>query len=63
MTEHAECSRCHRDLGTYDPSESFTSGFYVVESGRWSRYANVGERFLCDACMWADPAYLAENPR
>jgi hypothetical protein len=58
---HDHCSRCQKDIGVYDPAERFTSGYYVVTEGYWSRFANPGEVFLCDACMWSDPIYRAER--
>ena len=37
-----------------------TAGYYVVTgTGGWAEYAKPGEQFVCDACMWADPAYQA----
>ena len=36
-----------------------TAGYYDVRAGGWAECAKPGEQFVCDACMWADPAYQA----
>ena len=38
-----------------------TSGFYVVDTGSWARFAKENEKILCDACMWTDELYIAER--
>nr|WP_143838143.1 hypothetical protein [Nitrospira cf. moscoviensis SBR1015] len=35
-----------------------TAGYYVAEA--WQKYANPGEVYICDSCMWADPRYIAD---
>jgi hypothetical protein len=36
-----------------------TAGYYVASA--WEKYANrEWEVFICDACMWADPRYIAD---
>ena len=38
-----------------------TGNYYSVWPGcYWNKFARPGEREVCDACMWADPAYQAE---
>ena len=57
----AECSRCKADLTTLMKASlpDMTVGYYVVKSGDWAKFANEGERYLCDACMWKDLRYIA----
>ncbi len=58
----AECSRCKEDLSELMRASrpDMTVGFYQVNEGQWVAFANEGERYLCDACMWKDPRYIAE---
>jgi len=35
-----------------------TAGYYVASA--WQKCANPGEVYICDACMWADPRYIAD---
>jgi hypothetical protein len=59
-TPVVECSRCHAKLDVdYSPDDAFTCGFYAVAVGVWSQFANPGEVFLCDACMWSGPLYIS----
>lgn len=55
------CSRCHTNLpGSVLPDGVMTAGYYDVRgTGGWADYANPGEQFICDSCMWADPRYIA----
>lgn len=58
------CSRCFRDLDEeIRASRKFmglgTIGYYEVVSGYWSQFADPGEKYLCDACVWSDPRYIA----
>ncbi len=41
--------------------DDVTAGYYIVHSGCWHAYADPGEAYLCDACMWADPRYIATH--
>lgn len=34
-----------------------TVGYYDAKG--WPQFANPGEVFICDACMWEDPRYIA----
>lgn len=55
----AFCSRCKKDIsGLMRVRDYGTCGYYEVSHGIWSHYAKPGERYLCDACMWADPRYI-----
>ena len=36
----------------------FTSGYYDVTRA-WKDFARLGEKRVCDNCMWADPKYIA----
>ena len=55
------CSRCHTNLpGSKLPDGGMTAGYYDVRgTDGWADYANPGEQYLCDSCMWADPRYIA----
>jgi hypothetical protein len=55
------CNRCHSNIpGSKLPDGGMTAGCYVVTgTGGWAEYAKPGEQFVCDGCMWADPAYQA----
>lgn len=52
------CDRCEK-LIEGDEGQNFTSGFYIVDQGCWSQFANPYETVVCDECMWADPRYIA----
>lgn len=52
------CDRCHRKFDG-DEGKFFTSGFYYVNCGYWSKFAEPYETVVCDECMWADPRYIA----
>jgi hypothetical protein len=53
------CDRCKKSVEG-DWGEGFTSGFYEVSSGYWSKYARPFETTVCDCCMWCDPQYIAD---
>jgi hypothetical protein len=36
-----------------------TAGYYDVRSGGWAEYAQPGEQFVSDPCIWAHPAFVA----
>ncbi len=60
MIETAVCSRCNKDTGSPLLDGGMTAGYYHVEgTNGWGQFANPGEVFICDACMWADPRYIA----
>jgi hypothetical protein len=59
------CDRCKATVEGLRTMR-FTGGFYEVQADlrtlditSWSRYANPGEKIVCDACMHADPRYIA----
>jgi hypothetical protein len=58
------CSRCHTVLpGSKLPDGGMTAGYYDVRgTNGWADYANPGEQYLCDTCMWADPRYIRDYP-
>jgi hypothetical protein len=58
------CDRCG-DLIDGFRGEHATAGFYdTTGDSWWSKFSNPGEQNVCDACMWADPRYIAEyGPR
>ena len=52
------CDRCGK--GSYEADikeeeESITAGYYRG----WTEFTNPGELIVCDACMHADPRYIA----
>lgn len=53
------CDRCQSDVEGYIDPEGWSAGVYVTTS-YWSKFANPGEKQVCDACMWADPRYIAK---
>jgi hypothetical protein len=60
LSRDGVCSRCHRPIvGFTPPAEGrMTAGYYVASA--WRKYANPGEVYICDACMWDDPRYIAD---
>jgi hypothetical protein len=57
-----KCDRCKQPFDG-DKGPDFTAGYYEVgPTGKaWGQYANPGEIIACDACMWADPRYIAAH--
>lgn len=57
------CSRCLEAIKDFEPpGDGMTAGYYVAAA--WGKYANPGEVYICDACMWADARYIADyGPR
>ena len=55
------CDRCGRTVEGWRESEpiGMTAGYYNVETS-WTKYANPGEKNVCDQCMWEDPRYQAD---
>jgi len=52
------CSRCRRVIADFQPpAGGVTFGYYLAEA--WPKFANPGDVYICDACMWADPRYVA----
>jgi hypothetical protein len=62
------CDRCgktveglHTDADTENNIPGGTSGYYTVDlPSAWVLYANLGEKIVCDECMWSDPRYIAD---
>lgn len=54
------CDRCQKMVPGY-VGGPMSAGVYVVEgeNNQWAKYANPGERIVCDQCMWKDPRYIA----
>lgn len=53
------CSRCKKRIeGFCPPCGGMTAGYYVAAG--WRKYVNPGEVYVCDACMWSDPRYVAD---
>jgi uncharacterized protein (DUF736 family) len=58
------CSRCAEAIPDFAPpvDGEMTAGYYIAAA--WQKYANPGEVYVCDACMWSDPRYVADyGPR
>jgi hypothetical protein len=55
------CDRCKKIVEGLMEEER-TSGFYNVGSSEspWSKYANPGEKVICDGWMWDDPGYILD---
>ena len=54
------CDRCDDEIEGLR-GQFATAGFYdTAGQSWWARYANPGEKIVCDACMWADPRYRAD---
>jgi len=53
------CDRCEQTFDGWETEDGTTCGFYYVTEGCWARFARPYEVVLCDACMWADPGYIA----
>lgn len=55
-----DCSRCHKTIpGSAHHTHGMTAGYYDVRGNSWSEFARPGEEQVCDACMWADPKFIA----
>lgn len=60
------CDRCGKTIeGLHFPADpepgsiGGTSGYYDTSGQTWGQFAKPGEMTVCDACMWADPRYIA----
>lgn len=56
-----DCSRCGKIVDSPPPVKSdvgsMTAGYYVAAS--WPQFANTGEVYICDECVWVDQRYIA----
>lgn len=60
LTEKLTCCRCKKSIdGFKDHLTGTTAGYYEVHEGYWQAFANVGEKIVCDPCMFADERYIA----
>ena len=61
-TKLGVCSRCTKPIRDFEPPKEgeMTAGYYVAAATNWKKYANHGEVYICDACMWSDPRYIAD---
>ena len=62
LLDSVVCSRCQKGVeGSHpeDSSSGCTAGYYDCRSGPWAEFSGVSEDFLCDACMFKDPKYIA----
>lgn len=55
---HITCDRCHRKIDGFRGA-NVTAGFYDVTGLPWLQFADEGEEFICDECMWTDARYIA----
>ena len=52
------CDRCKQEVrDAVKDCNGTTGGYYEVESGQWRKFANAGEKYVCDACMFQDERY------
>jgi len=58
-----KCDRCGKaidgavgDVPILDESRA-TVGFYDLNDKYWARFARKSECYICDGCMFEDPAY------
>lgn len=65
MNVTVTCDRCKKTVEGIR-TDRFTGGFYEIsvnamtlEPSDWCKFANPGEKIVCDDCMWADPRYIA----
>lgn len=58
-----KCSRCMKLKDCSGSDLTVTCGYYDVTAPPWSKYADPGEKAVCDECMHADPRYLKDYPR
>jgi hypothetical protein len=59
FVEKGICSRCHKEIDNFSPpTGGMTAGYYVAAG--WAKYANDGEVYICDDCMFHDPRYIAD---
>lgn len=56
MTVYSPCSRCEKIL-EIDTNAIMTAGYYVASA--WSQFCDPTDVYVCDACMWSDPRYIA----
>lgn len=58
------CDRCQQKFEG-SRTEDATAGFYDVtptdSPAGWDKFANPGERIVCDRCMWTDQRYVAAH--
>lgn len=63
LAKEGRCSRCEQLIENFKPpvydskGQGMTAGYYVIGS-YWEKYANKGEVYVCDSCMWQDPRYI-----
>ncbi len=65
MNINITCDRCNSIVeGTIDDipvsgeKVKCTGGFYDVTEGYWNKFANEGEKRVCDSCMHSDLRYI-----
>lgn len=62
---HLHCGRCDKLVDTDGPPKGMTAGYYDCTGdpglNEWARYAQPGEKYLCDACMWGTPDFIARR--
>ena len=59
MEVTVQCDRCKKQVNGIK-TETATGGFYEVANPLgWGKYADPGEKIVCDNCMWNDPRYIA----
>lgn len=55
-----KCDRCGKEIEGIEIQGLGTAGFYRLTGSSWETYRrSPNEDVICDACMWADPQYIA----
>lgn len=53
------CDRCKQEVrDAVKACDGTTGGYYEVERGRWRKFANPGEKYVCDVCMFRHERYI-----
>lgn len=61
---HIVCDRCKQTVrGAAKETDGATAGYIEVNAGLNYLFASVGEKHICDACMWGDPQDVEKKPQ
>jgi hypothetical protein len=55
---NVQCDRCKKMVDGIEDTYS-TGGFYRITKGDyWEKFANDGEKVICNQCMFTDERYI-----